>query len=427
MKKRKNDKKQKKTMLLLLILLGVSVGYALLSTTLKINGTASIKGNTWDVHWEHVVPNQQSTITAETPTISNDENTVKQVTIVNEEEVETDATLPSYILYSVVYDGTNTAPAEGDLLGAHSSKTYKVRIEYDPLATTVPENDLVYRITDEFDYEQTKEVDIQGLLANIEADPDSYRNPEQSVANKDIGVDKYGNVINLDWWVDKGSFEGTKIYFINSNTEEITIGPDDGTCAQDVCDCYYTGATSSANVVNGEWKLTLPEYIYDDATSKFYPVTKISHIFAGGSYDGSEDYSDDVEYTLPELSELLPETVTTIGQNTFAYLNFETVTIPKQIKVIGEGAFFSAFDDNGSNNKLIFEAGSELERIESVDSVYGAFEYCNLTGNLVLPQTVSYIGRGAFEGNNLTSVTFSSTATVNPNAFDSSVVINHQY
>ena len=201
------NKRQKKTMLLLLILLGVTVGFALLSTTLKINGTAGIKSNTWNIHWENVVPNSQSTITAETPTIGengtkvtyevelelpgdfyeftvdakNDgsingkiddvRHSVKEVTIVGGEEVESTATLPSYILYTVYYDGTETAPQEGDILEAGGKQTYRVRIEYDRNSTTLPESNKVYRITDEIDYVQTKETKNVPTVTPSATDP----------------------------------------------------------------------------------------------------------------------------------------------------------------------------------------------------------------------------------------------------------------
>lgn len=43
------NKKQRKVFLYLLIILGISVGFALLSTTLNINGIAGIKSNTWNI------------------------------------------------------------------------------------------------------------------------------------------------------------------------------------------------------------------------------------------------------------------------------------------------------------------------------------------------------------------------------------------
>lgn len=49
-----NNRKRNKRLLLLVLLLSITVGYALLSTTLKINGTASIKSNTWDVHFANI-------------------------------------------------------------------------------------------------------------------------------------------------------------------------------------------------------------------------------------------------------------------------------------------------------------------------------------------------------------------------------------
>ena len=39
---------------LLLLVVGLSVGYALLQTTLTINGTSKIKGNTWDIHFANL-------------------------------------------------------------------------------------------------------------------------------------------------------------------------------------------------------------------------------------------------------------------------------------------------------------------------------------------------------------------------------------
>ena len=459
----RNNKKQKKTMLLLLILLSISIGFALLSTTLKINGTASVKSNTWDIHWERVVPNPQSTVQAATPTITengtkvtyevelalpgdfyeftvdakNDgsvngkideiRHTVKEVTIVGGEEVETTATLPNYIHATIYYNGTTIAPDEGDILEAGKKKRYRVRIEYDSLSEVLPESDKVYRITDEIDYVQTKEeapVDFNTLLAEIKDDPDSYRNPDQDPTNLDIGVDKNGNIVNLDWWVDQDQCSGEKIYSIDTTTNEALIGGKDGNGGcKNVDAFYYTAATSAANIENGKWQLTIPQYIYDNATSEFYPVTELGFVF---TYTGAGT-------TLTEMPDL-PDTLETIGESTFIGHNFTSVTIPKNIKRIKSQAFENAFASNGSNNTLTFETGSQLERID--DAINGGvFAFDNLKGNIIFPQTVTYIGKAAFEnGNDLTSVTFPSTATYFENeefswdnSFDVNVTINHNY
>ena len=86
----------------------------------------------------------------------------------------------------------------------------------------------------------------------------------------------------------------------------------------------------------------------------------------------------------------------------------------------------------GGITSLSFEQGSRLKIIDDY-----TFKNSNLTGNLVLPQTIEYIGNGAFLGNNLTSVTFPSSARYftncidpwnnNCDTFDASVTINHNY
>ena len=529
------NKKQKRTIILLLILLGVSVGFALLSTTLKINGTAGIKSNTWNIHWENVVPNQSSTITAETPALSENNtevtyevelslpgdfyeftvdakndgtingkideirHTVKEVTVVDDEEVETTATLPNYILYSIYYDGTETAPQPGDILEAGKKKTYRVRIEFDRNAETLPATDKVYRITEEIDYVQTKDKEsidscnyepvniCQAERAQIEANPNAYRNQDQSSTNRDIGLDENCNVINLDMWTGveidcydydeeewperDGCKHPYKYYYISNDPtevagdEDITLLPDNEITlgkGQGI----VTPATSSAQVVNGEVQTPIPAYILLDGKNEFYPVTRTKWIFGDENCRGRN--SGNPITKMPHL----PSTIHTIGEGTFINTNISEITIPKNVRTI-DTAFYRifetpisvsfeegskmevlsdyAFGDSdvdltgnleipmcvqviGSNafsysslSSLTFEEGSKLREIKAE-----AFNNSGLTGNLVLPKTVEYIGEQAFTGNNLTSVTFPSSATYFDSnssypSFDSSITISHQY
>ena len=50
----KRNKKRDYLSILLLLVVGLSIGYALLQTTLTINGTSKIKGNTWDIHFANL-------------------------------------------------------------------------------------------------------------------------------------------------------------------------------------------------------------------------------------------------------------------------------------------------------------------------------------------------------------------------------------
>ena len=179
------SKKRLNKYFLLLLLLGVSVGFALLSTTLKINGIAGVKGSTYDIHWENVQPNANSTVEAEKPEIDttrtivsyevnlelpgdfyefdvdakNDGTIAGTITDIRHSmkkvvEEGQDSTVPDYIKYSVVYKGTSINPKVGDVLGPGDKQTYTVRVEYDKNATTIPDEDITIRIEDEFDYGQ---------------------------------------------------------------------------------------------------------------------------------------------------------------------------------------------------------------------------------------------------------------------------------
>ena len=56
----RRNKKKNIVFVLLFLIVGLSVGYSLLSTNLRINGTSKIKNSTWDIHFENVVVNTDS-------------------------------------------------------------------------------------------------------------------------------------------------------------------------------------------------------------------------------------------------------------------------------------------------------------------------------------------------------------------------------
>ena len=134
---RKYRRKNNKVFLIMILVFMISIGYALLSSNLNINGIAGINKNKWDIHWENVQPNASSTVTADTPVI--DENRTKVTYSVELElpgdfyefdvdakndgtiagtitdirhsikkivEEGEDATPPDYIKYSIVYKGS---------------------------------------------------------------------------------------------------------------------------------------------------------------------------------------------------------------------------------------------------------------------------------------------------------------------------------
>ena len=156
---KRKHKKSYYYIILLLVVVGLSVGNALLQTTLTINGTSKIKGNTWDIHFANlqvtdgsvsigtgdVAASIQSsntdityTVTLNTPgdfyeftvdavNAGTIDGMVESVTSkLNNQPI---TTLPNYLNYSVTYE-TGDDIELNHLLKAGESETYKVRIEF---------------------------------------------------------------------------------------------------------------------------------------------------------------------------------------------------------------------------------------------------------------------------------------------------------
>ena len=53
--KDKDNKKRYVLVMMLFLLVGISIGYAALATTLNINGNTTIEKASWDIHFENLV------------------------------------------------------------------------------------------------------------------------------------------------------------------------------------------------------------------------------------------------------------------------------------------------------------------------------------------------------------------------------------
>ena len=177
MKKKKNSSF---VVIALLLIVTISIGYAALSTTLNINGTSTIKTQTWDVHFANVKATTTTGATVtKAPTITegkttevtynvalNQPGSVYEFTVdvVNGGTIaaKTSAiptlggnTQPTIFNYTVTWsDGSpitaNTALAAGD------TKTAKVRVEYkkDITAAQLPSADTALSLTCSIPYVQ---------------------------------------------------------------------------------------------------------------------------------------------------------------------------------------------------------------------------------------------------------------------------------
>lgn len=157
----RSNKHKSKLFFLLILLLGLGIGFAALSATLKINGTANISGNSWNIYWDStsIIVNPDS-VSADLPTISNDTETNNTIltwevdlglpgdfyefTIDAVNESTMDAMITSinknfssdsydYIVCSATYEDGNT-PSVGDVLReadpTPSKARYKIRVEF---------------------------------------------------------------------------------------------------------------------------------------------------------------------------------------------------------------------------------------------------------------------------------------------------------
>lgn len=238
------NKKKNIVFLLLLLMVGLSVGYALLSTNLKINGASKIKGSNWDIHFDNLVVNTDSvelstddapaTILTSTTEVSytvtlNKPGDFYEFTVdaVNAGSVDgmidsvtsklNDAvitTLPVYLDYSVSY--SDGVPLQNNqILKAGESETYKVRVEFkkdienNELPTTA--QTLTFRF--EVVYVQADE--------NAKRRPKTFADDDWDVA---INTLKSGSIFPYEVGDEKEVYLGTfgkhKLRIANASTPE---------------------------------------------------------------------------------------------------------------------------------------------------------------------------------------------------------------
>ena len=393
MKKEKN----KRLKLLLILLLVVTVGYALISTALQINGSARFAGQSWNVYWANPQVTEGSKSMVK-PTIVDDganSRNAKVVWNVNFElpgeyyeftidavnagdinavitGIDTTVTpeLPEYISYTVTnLNGSKLKENQGLKAatdGVPTVQTYKVRIEYlvDKMdASTINAMDDDVTLTYNFgitysrstfppmnDKELSQE-ELETFVALVEENPDIYRNPFQDPSNRDIGIDMYGNVLNLDDYRAVPSIQVKNIsmpYYLSDDHVVLQGSSFTGINMQSL-----RWATASEYIEDGKWLLTLPAYIYltgDDAASSgayganhFYPVTEMSS-FLGGDYSRDGRSEDKKISTFPSF----PYTITSITHDSFRdmYTLEGPITISKNIVNIESDAFMCAFKNN---------------------------------------------------------------------------------
>lgn len=159
----KNRFKRTNILFLLLLLVGIGIGYALLSAELNIVGTTQIANSSWNIHFANLVEDENNVVLSQEDSaaeINSQDDTLVEYTVtlnkpgdyyeflvdavnegtvdgmigqivtkLNDVDISNQNPLPSYLSYSFSYsDGTPLAVYQ--LLAAGDSETLKVRVEF---------------------------------------------------------------------------------------------------------------------------------------------------------------------------------------------------------------------------------------------------------------------------------------------------------
>ncbi len=157
-----SDNRKKNTsyiiLLLLVLVVGISIGYAALSTTLNINGQSEINKATWDIHFANLIETPGSvTATSKAAILAGNPTEVSYDIVLNQPgdfyefsvDVINAGTLPAkisvkptlkgvseaqdvYVNYTVTWKDTEETPKANDVIEPNNGKkTAVVRVEYD--------------------------------------------------------------------------------------------------------------------------------------------------------------------------------------------------------------------------------------------------------------------------------------------------------
>lgn len=304
-------KKEKKIILLLAILLVITVGYALLSQTLDINGTTNIKKTTWSIIWDNVEVNENSVkgdAVTTAAAITNTEKTLVEYSIslsepgefyeftvdaknegtidgmvntvsnkVYESNGTTEKTLPEYLTYTVTYsDGKAIEPKH--LLSAGSTEKYKVRVEFkDVAADKLPSQNETLKFKFEVEYVQADD--------SAEAVEHKLTGTRYTINIYDSNKEGYNSV-----WLNQiipnditfhETVSGAKNAFSNrpfylKHTIENDIVKDSYVCFEKDSNTYCLRGQQTNEKVNNSWQCKSEFYdsVNDKCLSTYYESNK---------------------------------------------------------------------------------------------------------------------------------------------------------
>ena len=181
----KKNKQDLYIFIIMIGLIGLTIGYAALSSTLNINGKSNISKNTWDVYFDNVVVKDDSVEAVKIPTVT-DKTTVDfevalnlpgdfyefTVDVVNDGTIDAmiesimknptlSETQAKYLNYIVTYENGESITTK-QLVGKDSFVRLKVRVEFrkDLVASDLPKETETLNLSFTLNYVQADESSV---------------------------------------------------------------------------------------------------------------------------------------------------------------------------------------------------------------------------------------------------------------------------
>ena len=398
---RRKNKKKSMLLVLLMLIAGISMGYAILNTTLNINGTSKIKDAKWNIYWDNPQVTTGS-VTTTAPIIDSLKTTATfditlnkpkdyyefTIDAVNAGTIDamikvngvnnkvysdstrtTEITLPDAIKYTVTYaDGTEIL--EKHLLAKKSGntptrETYKVRVEY--------RND-----------EETTAADLEEIT-------------EETIYYMSFSVE----YVQAENAVERSQ---SAITYINRQVAG-QITPGDIIGIGETEDFYVVSSTPEKTVLLAKYNLLVGHSVeYDGYVPTDIPGYGLQSIDARGYFEGTSYCTEDFSTTNYWMN----------GNNlTSSYNKNDTIYLDSSSQNYWDHSFKYRSDDSDVY-PYVYDSNSKIYQYISgqggyVDKLKAMGAPSTITGRLLTYEeadTVKEVGRVDIDEDRYTSVTF---------------------